>query len=53
MKTVPYGSGFAVNPDLGEKIMEKAEEKAIFDKATEKLDFYVPLCLEDGWVQML
>ena len=28
--------------------MEKAEEKAIFDRATEKLDLYVPLCLEDG-----
>ena len=28
--------------------MEKTEEKAIFDRATEKLDLYVPLCLEDG-----
>ncbi len=27
--------------------MEKAEEKAIFDRATEKLDLYVPLCLKD------
>ena len=53
MKTVPCGSGLAVNPDLGEKIMEKAEEKAIFDEATEKLKLYVPLCLEDGCAQML
>ena len=29
--------------------MEKAEEKEIFDRATEKLDLYVPLCLEDGY----
>ena len=28
--------------------MEKTEEKAIFDRATEKLDLYVPLCLEDN-----
>ena len=28
--------------------MEKNEEKKIFDLATEKLDLYVPLCLEDG-----
>jgi hypothetical protein len=28
--------------------MEKTEEKKIFDLATEKLDLYVPLCLEDG-----
>ena len=28
--------------------MEKAEEKKIFNKATEKLDLYVPLCLEDN-----
>ena len=28
--------------------MEKTEEKTIFDRATEKLDLYVPLCLEDG-----
>ena len=28
--------------------MTKSEEKAIFDRATEKLDLYVPLCLEDG-----
>ncbi len=27
--------------------MTKIEEKDIFDKATEKLDLYVPLCLED------
>ncbi len=30
--------------------MEKTEEKAMFDRATEKLDLYVPLCLEDGCV---
>ena len=28
--------------------MEKTEEKKIFDLATEKLDLYVPLSLEDG-----
>jgi hypothetical protein len=28
--------------------MDKTEEKQIFDRATEKLDLYVPLCLEDG-----
>ena len=28
--------------------MDKTEEKKIFDKATEKLDLYVPLCLDDG-----
>ncbi|MCR4682355.1 MAG: hypothetical protein K5647_03370 [Clostridiales bacterium] len=28
--------------------MNEEEEKAIFDRATEKLDFYVPLCLEEG-----
>ena len=28
--------------------MDRAEEKKIFDAATEKLDLYVPLCLEDG-----
>ena len=28
--------------------MEKTEEKKIFDLATEKLDLYVPLCLEDN-----
>ncbi|MBR6427071.1 MAG: hypothetical protein IKS28_04515, partial [Clostridia bacterium] len=28
--------------------METTEEKKIFDKATEKLDLYVPLCLEDN-----
>ncbi len=27
--------------------MDNAEEKSIFEKATEKLDLYVPLCLED------
>ncbi len=31
-----------------QKAMEKTEEKAIFDRATEKLDLYVPLCLEDN-----
>jgi len=50
VKNVPCESDVAVNSGLGEKIMEKAEEKAIFDKATEKLDLYVPLCLEDGCV---
>ena len=30
--------------------MDKTEEKAIFDKATEKLDLYVPLCLKDNYV---
>ena len=30
--------------------MEKTEEKAIFDRVTEKLDLYVPLCLEDNCV---
>ncbi len=29
--------------------MDKTEEKAIFDKATEKLDLFVLLCLEDGY----
>ena len=30
------------------KRMNEKEEKAIFDRATEKLDLYVPLCLEEG-----
>ncbi len=30
--------------------MDRAEEKAIFDRAKEKLDLYVPFCLEDGYV---
>ena len=30
--------------------MDKTEEKAIFDKATEKLDLFVPLCLKDNYV---
>lgn len=30
--------------------MDKAEEKAIFDRATEKLDLFVPLCLKDDCV---
>ena len=30
--------------------MDKTEEKAIFDKATEKLDLYVLLCLKDNYV---
>ena len=29
--------------------MDKTEEKAIFDKATEKLDLYVPLCLKNNY----
>ncbi len=28
--------------------MDRTEEKAIFDRATEKLDLYVPLCLKDN-----
>ena len=28
--------------------MDRTEEKAIFDRATEKLDLYVPLCIGDG-----
>ena len=28
--------------------MDRTDEKSIFDKATEKLDLYVPLCLEDN-----
>ena len=28
--------------------MNRAEEQTIFDRATEKLDLYVPLCLEDN-----
>ena len=30
--------------------MDKAEEKAIFDRATEKIDLYVPILLEEGLV---
>ncbi|MBO4770846.1 MAG: hypothetical protein J5563_08710 [Clostridia bacterium] len=30
--------------------MDRTEEKAIFDRATEKLDLFVPLCLEDNYV---
>ena len=29
--------------------MDKTEEKAIFDRATEKLDLFVPLCLKDNY----
>ena len=39
------------NSDFDEVMqMEKTEEKMIFDKATEKLDLFVPLCLEDNYV---
>ena len=29
--------------------MDRTEEKEIFDRATEKLDLYVPLCLKDDY----
>ena len=41
----PAGRGFGE-----EKKLHKTEEKTIFDKATEKLDLYVPLCLEDNYI---
>ena len=31
--------------------MDKAEEKKIFDRATEKLDLFVPLCLKNEYVK--